>query len=56
VERVLALVLATVSVGCLVVAIAGMATDRFFGRSGLVLRIVAVLCFAGAVALGSASC
>ena len=56
VERVLALVLALVSVACLVVAIAGMATDRFAGRSGLVLRIVAVLCFAAAVALGSGSC
>ena len=48
--------LATVSVGCLVCAIAGLATDRFTGRSGLVLRIVAVLCFAAAVALGSDSC
>ena len=55
-ERLLALILAMVSAGCLIVAIVGMATDRYFGRSGLVLRIVAVLCFAGAVALGTVSC
>ncbi len=55
-ERVAALVLALVSVACLTVAIVGMATDRFFGRSGLILRVVAVLCFASAVALGTVSC
>jgi hypothetical protein len=56
VQRVLALILATVSAGCMVVAIGGMVTGRFAGLSGTLLRATAVLCFAGAVALGTVSC
>jgi len=56
VQHVLALILATISAGCMLVVLVGMASDRFPGRSGMLLRLVAVLCFAGAVALGTVSC
>ena len=53
--RTLALLLSLVAVACMTAAIAGMVTGRPSGRAGYVVRAVAVLCFAGAVALGAAS-
>ncbi|MDQ6835902.1 MAG: hypothetical protein M3016_06905 [Actinomycetota bacterium] len=53
--RVFSVVLAAVAVVCMVVAVAGMVTDRHTPRTGYLLRAVAVLCFAGAVALNVAA-
>jgi hypothetical protein len=53
--RVAAALLALVAVGCMTVAIAGMVTGRPGDRAGLVVRVLALVCFAGAVALGVAS-
>jgi hypothetical protein len=53
--RVLAAILALVAVGCMSLAIVGMVTGRPGDRAGLVIRIVALLCFGTAVALNVAA-
>jgi hypothetical protein len=53
--RALALLLALIAVGCMCVAIVGMVTGRPNDRAGLVLRIAALACFGGAVALNVAA-
>ena len=55
-QRAVALSLALVAAACMAAALWAMATGRFGGRSGTVLRAVAVVCFAVAVALASVSC
>jgi hypothetical protein len=47
--HVLAILLALVAVGSMVVAIAGMVTERMTAKTGWLVRVLAVLCFAGAV-------
>jgi hypothetical protein len=51
--RALAVVLGLIAVGCMIAAIAGMVTERQSARTGWILRATAVVCFAGAVVLGS---
>ena len=53
--RIFALLLALVSVGCMSVAIIGMVTGRPSDRAGFALRLAAVVCFGGAVALNVAA-
>jgi hypothetical protein len=53
--RVLAVVFAVVAVALMIVAIAGMVTGRPSARTGWLVRVLAVLCFATAVALGAAA-
>jgi hypothetical protein len=53
--RILALLLALVSVGCMSVAIVGMVTGRPSDRAGWALRLAAVVCFGAAVALNVAA-
>lgn len=53
--RLLALLLALTSVGCMSVAIIGMVTGRPGDRAGWALRLAAVVCFGGAVALNVAA-
>jgi hypothetical protein len=53
--KVVALLLALVSVGCMSLAIVGMVTGRPSDRTGWALRAAAVACFAGAVALNIAA-
>jgi hypothetical protein len=50
-----AAVLALIAVACMSVAIVGMVTGRPGDRVGLYLRIGALACFGGAVALTAAS-
>jgi hypothetical protein len=52
---VIAAVLALIAVACMMLAIVGMVTGRPGDRVGFVLRLVALLCFGGAVALTVAS-
>jgi drug/metabolite transporter (DMT)-like permease len=47
----LALVFAAIAVGCMVVAVAGMVTDKQSTRTGVLVRLAALLCFALAVVL-----
>jgi hypothetical protein len=54
-ERILALLLALMAVGCMSVALVGMVTGRPGDRAGWALRAAAVACFAGAVALNVAA-
>jgi hypothetical protein len=49
--RALAVVLALVAVGLMIVAIAGMVTGRQTARTGFAVRAGAVICFATAVVL-----
>jgi drug/metabolite transporter (DMT)-like permease len=51
----LAVALAVAAVGCMVVATAGMVTNRQRPRTGWLLRALAVVCFAAAVALNIAT-
>ena len=51
--RVGAVLLATIAVACMSLAIVGMVTGRPGDRAGWVLRLVAVLAFAGTVVLAS---
>ncbi|MGI8714762.1 MAG: hypothetical protein ACR2NR_16595 [Solirubrobacteraceae bacterium] len=51
--RALAVILAVMAVGCMIVAIVGMVTGRPGDRAGVLLRIAAVACFAVAVVLNS---
>jgi type III secretory pathway component EscS len=53
--RALSVVLAVAAVGCMVGAIAGMVTHRQSARTGFLIRVVAVLCFAAAVVLNVAA-
>ncbi len=53
--RILALLLALVSVGCMSVALVGMVTGRPGDRAGWALRVAAVACFGAAVALNVAA-
>jgi hypothetical protein len=47
--HVLAILLALAAVAAMTVAIAGMVTDRLGGRTGGLIRALALVCFAGAV-------
>jgi hypothetical protein len=49
--RALSIALALVAVVCMIRAIAGMVTGDQTPRHGFVLRLAAVVCFGGAVAL-----
>lgn len=49
--RIVAALLALVAVVLMIVAIAGMVTGRPGARVGVAIRVAALLCFAGAVAL-----
>ena len=53
--RTLAILLALVAVGCMILAIAGMVTGRPGDRAGLLVRVLAVVCFGAAVALNAAA-
>lgn len=53
--RALAAVLALIAVVCMALAIVGMVTGRPGDRAGFVIRVLAVACFAGAVALNVAA-
>ncbi len=53
--RALAAILALVAVACMALAIVGMVTGRPGDRAGLWIRVLAVACFAAAVALNVAS-
>ncbi len=53
--RIFALLLALISVGCMSVALIGMVTGRPNDRVGWALRLAAVVCFGGAVALNVAA-
>jgi hypothetical protein len=51
--RIVAALLATVAVACMMLAIVGMVTGRPGDRAGWLLRVAAVACFGGAVALAA---
>jgi hypothetical protein len=53
--RALAAVLAAIAVACMSLAIVGMVTGRPGERLGWVIRALALLCFAAAVALNVAA-
>jgi hypothetical protein len=53
--RTLSILFALVAVVCMILAIAGMVTGRPGDRAGLLVRILAVICFAAAVALNVAA-
>jgi hypothetical protein len=53
--RILALLLALISVVCMSLAVVGMVTGRPSDRAGWALRLAAVACFGGAVALNAAA-
>ena len=53
--RVLAVLLALVAVVCMILSIAGMVTHNRSAQSGFWLRVLAVACFGGAVALNVAA-
>jgi hypothetical protein len=53
--RTLSILFALVAVVCMIVAIAGMVTGRPGDRAGLLVRVVAVVCFSAAVALNVAA-
>jgi predicted membrane protein len=53
--RALAIVFAAIAAGCMIVAIAGMATGRQSARTGWLLRTLAVVCFGAAVGLNVAA-
>jgi hypothetical protein len=53
--RIAAALLAVIAVLCMIVAIAGMVTGRPGDRAGALIRVLAVVCFAGAVALNIAA-
>ena len=53
--RVLAVVFAVIALGCMVAAIVGMVTGRPGDKVGGLLRVLAVACFAAAVALNVAA-
>ncbi|MGI8428130.1 MAG: hypothetical protein ACR2OB_02245 [Solirubrobacteraceae bacterium] len=51
----LAILFALVAIGAMVVAIAGMLTGRPGARTGGLIRVLAVVCFAAAVVLNAVS-
>lgn len=51
----LAVLFAVIAIACLTFAVAGMATGRPGARVGWIVRALAVLCFAVAVALNVAA-
>jgi hypothetical protein len=51
----LAVVFAVVAVALMIIALAGMVTGRPSARTGWLVRALAVLCFAAAVALNVAA-
>jgi predicted membrane protein len=53
--RALAIVFALIAAGCMIVAIAGMATGRQSPRTGWLVRALAVVCFGAAVGLNVAA-
>ena len=53
--RALAIVFAVIAAGCMILAIAGMATGRQSARTGWLVRVVALLCFGAAVGLNVAA-
>jgi hypothetical protein len=53
--RTLSVLLATVAVVCMIFAIAGMVTGRPGARAGLLVRILALVCFGAAVGLNVAA-
>ncbi len=53
--RILALLLALISVACMSLAIIGIVTGRPGDRLGWALRVAALACFGGAVALNAAA-
>jgi hypothetical protein len=53
--RILALLLGLIAVALMIAAVAGMVTGRQSARTGFALRALALLCFAGAVALAAAA-
>lgn len=53
--RVLAVILALVAVVCMVLAIAGMVTERQSARVGFALRTIALASFGAAVVLNAAA-
>lgn len=53
--RALAIALALVALACMVIAIAGMATGHQSARTGWLVRVLALICFGAAVALGMAA-
>jgi hypothetical protein len=53
--RVAAAILALVAVACMTVAIVGMVTGRPGDRLGMLVRVLALVCFGAAVALNLAS-
>jgi predicted membrane protein len=53
--RALAIVFALIAAGCMIVAIAGMATGRQSARTGWLVRALAVVCFGAAVGLNVAA-
>lgn len=53
--RILALMLALVAVGAMSMALVGMVTGRPGDRAGWALRVLALTCFGGAVALNAAA-
>jgi hypothetical protein len=53
--RALAVVFALIAAGCMVVAIAGMATGNQSERTGWIVRVAALVCFVTAVILNVAA-
>ena len=53
--RAVAVMFTLIAVGCLVAAVVGMVTGRPGARAGGLLRALAVICFAAAVALNVAA-
>jgi predicted membrane protein len=53
--RALAIVFALIAAGCMIVAIAGMATGRQSARTGWLVRVAALVCFGAAVGLNIAA-
>jgi hypothetical protein len=49
--HVLAILFAVIAVVCMVIAVAGMVTDRPSARAGFLIRVAALLCFVVAVVL-----
>jgi hypothetical protein len=51
--RILALLLALIAVGCMSLAVVGIVTGRPSDSAGWALRVIALVCFGGAVALNA---
>jgi hypothetical protein len=51
----LAIAFAAIAAGCIIVAIAGMATGRQSARGGWLVRLLALACFIAAVVLNIAA-